>query len=151
MTLRLNTLRPRVDDSEGRVYVDWSLVRGNLLRGWITFGDSVFINRPVAKRVFWKFFLCSVIAPGVQDRGSSLIILARPCPEGRSHEAVTFAWFGRVGGSGLLEMTRIPPSDSLTDEKSLTTIIVHYFFFLFLFFVSIQALTHNGGQLLHLQ
>ena len=34
---------------------------------------------------------------------------------------VTFAWFGRVGGSGLLEMTRIPPSDLLTDEKSLTT------------------------------
>ena len=34
---------------------------------------------------------------------------------------MTFAWFGRVGGSGLLELTRIPPSDSLIDEKSLTT------------------------------
>ena len=34
---------------------------------------------------------------------------------------VTFAWFCGVGGSGLLEMTRIPPSDLLTDEKSLTT------------------------------
>ena len=57
----------------------------------------------------------------MQDRGSSSIILARPYPEGRSHEAVTFAWFGRVGGSGLLELTRIPPSDSLIDKKSLTT------------------------------
>ena len=34
---------------------------------------------------------------------------------------MTFAWFCGVGGSGLLEMTRIPPSDSLNDEKSLTT------------------------------
>ena len=34
---------------------------------------------------------------------------------------VTFAWFCGVGGSRLLEMTRIPPSDLLTDEKSLTT------------------------------
>ena len=34
---------------------------------------------------------------------------------------VTFAWFCGVGSSRLLEMTKIPPSDLLTDEKSLTT------------------------------
>ena len=34
---------------------------------------------------------------------------------------VTFAGFCEVGGSRLLETTRIPPSDLLTDEKSLTT------------------------------
>ena len=50
-----------------------------------------------------KFFSCNVLPPGVQDRGSSTIILFYPFPEGRSHGVVTFAWFGRVGVSGLLE------------------------------------------------
>ena len=31
VTPRSNVLWPRVDESEGRVYVDWSLIRGNLL------------------------------------------------------------------------------------------------------------------------
>ena len=84
-------------------------------------GSLVFTCRPVTRRVLWKFLLCSVVSPGVQDRGSSSIILARPYPEGSSHDVVTFAWFCEVGGSRLLEMTRIPPSDLLTDEKSLTT------------------------------
>ena len=34
---------------------------------------------------------------------------------------MTFAWLCGVGDSRLLGMARIPPLDSLTDEKSLTT------------------------------
>ena len=65
VTPRSNVLWPRVDDPVNRVYVDWSLVRGNLLRGWTTFGDPAFTWRPVAWRVFKKFLLCSVESPGV--------------------------------------------------------------------------------------
>ena len=58
-----------------RAESDWSLIRGNLHRGWITFGDPVFICRPVTRRVFWKFLLCC-ISRGV----GSGVIFDNPCP-----------------------------------------------------------------------
>ena len=73
-------------------------------RGWITFGDPQSLYADPSSRGFPEVpSFSGTLAPGIYNRGSSLIILVRLCPEGSSHGVVTSLGSVESGVLGFLD------------------------------------------------
>ena len=104
-------------------FISCVLLRGNLLRDGLPSEIlSPFICRFVIEGLPGSSTSSSgTLSPGVQDRGSSSIILVPPYPEGSSHDAVTSLGSVESGICASSRVPRRPLRDTLADEKSLTT------------------------------
>ena len=73
-------------------------------RGWITFGDLQSLYAGPSSMGFPEApSFSGTLSPGIQDRGSSSIILVRPYPEGSSHDVVTSLGSLESGVWGVLD------------------------------------------------